>query len=141
MNADGQILSQIDALKGSVEGKGSFVYVDQEANGKSVEEILKAAGKNLKDATYIIKYKGTEEITVISQDTKVALGNDDALIVTYDTKGNILSVIADDNTVDVQLAQARAYNDQTFATNNDLTDVVAGLLTSISDATLRVRAY
>lgn len=149
VNADNEILSQIENFKAVNEGKANgYVYIGDEtdADGRDVVELLKDNGKtNFNDMTYVVKNVGEKErtvrATVAGEARDFAIGNQDALAVAFDKKGNVVAATLDNNTFDAKLANVQSQIETNYATNTDLEDLASVLNSASTNASIRVAAY
>ena len=147
--ADNEILSQIENVKAINEGKANgYVYIGDESDvdKKDVTDILKESGKsNFNDMTYVLKNVGDKDRTVFAtvngEQKEYVLSNQDALIVAFSKKQDIVNVVLDNNTFDIKLQNAQDQNDVTFAKNTDLEDLSKTLTSAVNQAIASVFAY
>lgn len=147
--ADNEILSQIENVKAINEGKANgYVYIGDESDvdKKDVTDILKESGKsNFNDMTYVLKNVGDKDRTVFAtvngEQKEYVLSNQDALIVAFSKKQDIVNVVLDNNTFDIKLQNAQDQNDVTFAKNTDLEDLSETLTSAVNQAIASVFAY
>ena len=149
VNADNEILSQIENVKAVNEGKANgYVYFgdENEIDGRNVLEILKDNSKtNFNDMAYVLKNVGEKErtvrATVAGEEKDFVIGNQDALVVSFDKKGNVVAATLDNNTFDTKLQNVQAQIEQNYASNTDLEDFATVLSASVNSAIAKVAAY